>query len=97
VILWAKGLNTERYYKEMFPLYGGKCLSRKPVHNRIEKFSQGLSRAADDARPGRPVKIATEVTVHWVEELIRAGRRIMIDKCSNCTRVFPWFSIQHNA
>jgi hypothetical protein len=29
--LWAKGLNTKDIYKEMFPLYGWKDLSRKAV------------------------------------------------------------------
>jgi hypothetical protein len=45
-----------------------KCLSRKAVHNRVEKFSQGRSKVADDARPGRPVEAATEATVQRVEE-----------------------------
>jgi hypothetical protein len=31
--LWAKGLNVKDIHKEMFPVYGGKCLSRKGVHN----------------------------------------------------------------
>jgi hypothetical protein len=44
----------------MFLLYGGKCLSRKAVHNCVEKLSQGRLKVADDARPGRPVEIATE-------------------------------------
>jgi hypothetical protein len=30
--LWSKGLNTKDIHKEMFPVYGGKCLSRKAVH-----------------------------------------------------------------
>jgi hypothetical protein len=29
--LWAKELNTIDIRKEMFPVYGGKCLSRKAV------------------------------------------------------------------
>jgi hypothetical protein len=24
--LWAKGLNTKSIHKEMYPVYGGKCL-----------------------------------------------------------------------
>jgi hypothetical protein len=36
----------------MFPVYGGKCLSLKTVHNWAEKFSQGCSKIADDARAG---------------------------------------------
>jgi hypothetical protein len=54
-------------HKEIFPVHCGKCLSRKPVHNWIEKLYQGLSTAADDARPGHPVEIVTEVTVQRVE------------------------------
>jgi hypothetical protein len=31
--LWAKGLITKDIRKEMFPVYGRKCLSRKAVRN----------------------------------------------------------------
>jgi hypothetical protein len=30
---WAKGLNATDIHKEMFPVYGGKCLSPQAVHN----------------------------------------------------------------
>jgi hypothetical protein len=62
----------------MFPFYGRKCLSGKTVHNWTEKFSQEGSKVADDARPSRSVDTATETTVRWVEQLIRADRRITI-------------------
>jgi transposase len=64
--LWAKGLNVNDVHKEMFPVYVGKCLSRKAIHNWIEKFPQGRSKVADDARPGRPVEIATQSIVQRV-------------------------------
>jgi hypothetical protein len=51
-ILWAKELNAKDINKKIFPLYGGKCLSRKAVHNLIEKFHQGLSKFTEDSRPG---------------------------------------------
>jgi hypothetical protein len=35
--LWAKGLNAKDIHKEIFPVYGGKCLSRKVVHIWVEK------------------------------------------------------------
>jgi transposase len=63
----------------MFLVYDVKCLSRKAVQNWVEKFSQGRSKVADDARPGRPVEIVTEATVQRMEELMRSGRRIRID------------------
>jgi hypothetical protein len=34
---WAKGLNAKNFHKEMFPVYGGKCLLRKTVHNWATK------------------------------------------------------------
>jgi hypothetical protein len=36
--LWAKGLNAKDVHKEMFPVYDGKCLSRKAVHNWVANF-----------------------------------------------------------
>jgi hypothetical protein len=51
----------------------------KEAQNFAQKFSQGRSKVTDDARPGRHVKIVTEVTVQRVEELIRADRRIALD------------------
>jgi hypothetical protein len=41
-------LNAKDIHIEMFPVSGGKCLSRKAVHNWDEKFSQGRSKVADD-------------------------------------------------
>jgi hypothetical protein len=40
--LWAKGLNAKDIRKEMFPVYGGKCLSHKAVHSWVaEGFTDG--------------------------------------------------------
>jgi hypothetical protein len=47
-------------HKEMFHVYGGKYLSRKAVHNWIGKFSRGLSKVADDARPDAEVAETTD-------------------------------------
>jgi hypothetical protein len=38
--LWTKELNEKDIHKEMFSVYGGKCLSHKAVHNWIEKLFQ---------------------------------------------------------
>jgi hypothetical protein len=46
--LWAKELSEKDIHKEMFPVYGGKCLLRKAVHSWVEKFSQGRSKVTDD-------------------------------------------------
>jgi hypothetical protein len=39
IILLAKGLNAKDIHKDIFPVYGGKCLSRKAVHNWVANIS----------------------------------------------------------
>jgi hypothetical protein len=46
--LWAKGHNAKDINKEMFPVYGWKCLSRKAIHNCVEIFSHRRLKVADD-------------------------------------------------
>jgi transposase len=66
----AKGLHAKDIHKEMFPVYGGKCLSRKTVHNWVEKFSKGRSKVPDDARQG------AEVAETTVKRLLYSGFRL---------------------
>jgi hypothetical protein len=47
-LLRTKEFTAKYIHKEIFPVYGAKFLSRKAVHNWIEKFSQGRSKVADD-------------------------------------------------
>jgi hypothetical protein len=58
-LLWAKRLNAKDIHREMFPVNGVKCLSCKTIHYWVEKFSQGRSKVADDARPGAEVAETT--------------------------------------
>jgi hypothetical protein len=37
--LWAKVLNAKDIRKEIFPIHGGKCLSRKAVHSWVANVS----------------------------------------------------------
>jgi hypothetical protein len=37
--LWAKGLSAKDIHKEMFTVYGGKCLSRKMFRNWVAYVS----------------------------------------------------------
>jgi hypothetical protein len=44
-------LNEKDIPNEMFPVHGGECLSGKAIQDWVQKFSQGRSKVADDARP----------------------------------------------
>jgi hypothetical protein len=46
LVHWAKELNAKYINKEMFPVYTGKCLSRKAIHNWVDKFYQGRLKVA---------------------------------------------------
>jgi hypothetical protein len=48
--LWAKGLNAKYIRKEMFPVYGGKCLSRKAIHNWLTNVSLMAKRLKREVR-----------------------------------------------
>jgi hypothetical protein len=36
--LWTEGRNAKDMHKKMFPVYSGKCLLSKAVHNWVDKF-----------------------------------------------------------
>jgi hypothetical protein len=96
--LWAKVHNAEDIHEEIFPVYSGKCLSRKAVHNWVEKFSEGRSKVTVDARLGRPIEIATGANMQQVEKLIGADRRIKIDNTATalgCSHGLA-YSIMHD-
>jgi hypothetical protein len=38
-LFWAKGIVAKVIHKEIVPVYGGKCLSRKAVHSRVGNIS----------------------------------------------------------
>jgi hypothetical protein len=58
--LWAETLKVKDNHKEMLSVYGGKCSSRKVVHNRTMKPSQELSKIAIIARTSVEVGETTE-------------------------------------
>jgi hypothetical protein len=70
-----KGLNAKDIHIEIFPLYGGECLSPKAVHNGVEKFSEGRSKVADDVRPVAEVAQMT-VKIHLCCGFRRTGKAI---------------------
>jgi hypothetical protein len=96
--LWAEGPNAKDILEEIFPVYGGRCLSCKAVHGGVEKFSQARSKVADDARPCLPVEIAREATVQRLEELIPTDRRMTVDSVATTLGCFHGlaYSIMHD-
>jgi hypothetical protein len=42
--VWAEVLNAKDIHKEVFPVYGGKCLLHKAVHNWVANVSLMMKR-----------------------------------------------------
>jgi hypothetical protein len=53
LFLWAKSLNAKDSHIEMFPVHGGKCLSRKAFHNLVEKRSKRFAETEEVEREAR--------------------------------------------
>jgi hypothetical protein len=80
----------------MFPIYSGKCLSHKAVHNWVDNSLKDVRKS--QMMPNQSpcwdcnrsnCAVGGRVDSSWQEYNDR--------QCSNCTRVFPWYSIHHNA
>jgi hypothetical protein len=50
--LWAEGLGAKDIHKEMFAVYGGKCLLRKAVQNWLANISLMTKRLKRGCRSG---------------------------------------------
>jgi hypothetical protein len=79
--LWEKGNNTKDIHVEIFPVYSGKCLLRKAVHNWVDKITQGRSKVTHDARPGEEVAETT------VKNFNAAGFDALIKRWDKCISV----------
>jgi hypothetical protein len=67
-LFWAKGLNAKDIHKEMFPVYGGKCFSRKAVHNWVAKVSlmkRRLKRRCGSGCDKKQKTSVLRVSTHW--------------------------------
>ena len=76
--LWAKGLSTE-VHREIHPMYGDNCFSRKTVFNWIQEFNKGRQSIRDQERPGHLAEVLIEATVQRVEQIIHNDRHVSID------------------
>jgi hypothetical protein len=89
--LLPKGLNAKEIHEEMFPAYGWKCLSGEAIHKWVEKFSQGRSKVAGDARPGA---VVAQTTVAFFHTLVSDGTSLW-RICLEINVSFFQFRISH--
>jgi hypothetical protein len=83
----------------MLPVYVDKFLSDKAVHNWVEKFPQGRSKVANDARPSAELAEITvkttctlQVSTHWQSD--GTGVSMLVADMSR-NKCFSQFRISH--
>jgi predicted Fe-S protein YdhL (DUF1289 family) len=83
--LLRKRIQYKDIRKEMFPVYGGKCLSRNAVYKGDDKFCQGCSKVADDETGAQK----------WLRQQSKdshsAGFDALVMQCDKCINVFSSF------
>jgi hypothetical protein len=68
VFLWTKGFNVKDIHKEMFPVYGGKCLLHKAIHNwmaNVSLMTKKLKRRCGSGRDNTRKTNMLLVLTHW--------------------------------
>jgi hypothetical protein len=69
--LWTKGLNAKDIHKEMFPVYGGKCLPRLfgPLKNtlvaNVSLMTTWLKRRCGSGLDNSQKTSVLRVSTHW--------------------------------
>jgi hypothetical protein len=77
----GRRFNARDIHKEIFPVYGWKCLSHKVVHNRLLEILSRTFKVTGDANPAILLRLQ-QVQLQWVEELIEADRSITVDSAA---------------
>jgi hypothetical protein len=76
--LWAKGLSVIYIHKEVFSVYCGKCLTRKPVHNWVTNVFLWWNGSA-------------EVAETTLRRLVCCGFRRIIKRRDKSFNVAGWY------
>ncbi len=62
---------------------GSEAMKKSQVYEWHKRFREGGVEIKDNARSGRPTTAATNENVEWVQQVVRANRRIWIDEIAS--------------
>ena len=65
-------------FNMLLEVYGDSCMSRTRAFEWHKRFVDGRLSVEDDAKPGRPCSVKTDVNIEKVRELVRTDRRLTI-------------------
>ena len=72
------GKTATETFNMLLEVYGDSCMSRTRVFELHKRFVDGRLSVEDDAKPGRPCSVKTDVNIEKVRELVHTDRRLTI-------------------
>ena len=72
------GKTATETFNMLLEVYGDSCMSRTRVFEWHKRFVDGQLSVEDDAKPGRPCSVKTDVNIEKVRELVRTDRHLTI-------------------
>ena len=84
--LWSENSVAE-IHKQLLAQYGDNALSKKTVHEWIEKFKSGRTSVKHAEGAGRPSTSTSEEKTEQTQQMILANRRINIDELAQSLQI----------
>ena len=73
--LCSEGFKTSTIYRKMLTQYGERCMAKKSVYGRVDRFKRGRTTLNDEKPPGWPSKSLTDDHRVEVEALIKENKQ----------------------
>ena len=85
--LWSEGSSGAETHKRLLAQYGDNALSKRTVHEWIEKFKNGRTSVKHAEGAGRPLTSTSEEKTEQAQQMILAYRRITIDELAQSLQI----------
>ena len=85
--LWSKGSPGAEIHKRLLAQYGGNALSKRMVHEWIEKLKTGRTSVKRAEKAGRPSTSTSKEKIVQVQQMILTNRRITIDEIAQFLQI----------
>ena len=85
--LWSEGSSGAEIHKQLFAPCGDNALSKRAIHEWIEKFKSGRRSVKHAEGAGRPSTSTSEEKTEQPQQIILANRRITIDELAQSLQI----------
>ena len=84
---WSEGESGAKIHPRLLRQYGDSALSRRSVHEWIEKFESGRTSVTHEEGAGRKSTSTTDEKIQQAREMVLANRRVTIDELASSLQI----------